>query len=126
MQPAASTDYELATGGVPAISLEMWVLCEVRMPEAGSGGDISNSVISQGCENASAESLSPQLWQVTKSSLPLTAGMFRGLQGRESRLSPQGCVLLEGRPGAQATSTPCVSLLRSPDRHGFPVSGKAK
>lgn len=35
MQPAASTDYELATGGVPAISLEMWVLCDVRMPEAG-------------------------------------------------------------------------------------------
>lgn len=34
MQPAASTDYELAAGGVPAISLEMWVLCEVRMPEA--------------------------------------------------------------------------------------------
>lgn len=37
MQPAASTDYELAMGGVSAISLEMWVLCEVRMPEAGKG-----------------------------------------------------------------------------------------
>lgn len=24
-------------GGVTAISLEMWVLCEVRMPEAGRG-----------------------------------------------------------------------------------------
>lgn len=70
MQPAASTDYELATGGVPAISLEMWVLCDVRMPEAGRGGDISNSVIRQGCENASAESLSHQQWQVTKSPLP--------------------------------------------------------
>lgn len=30
-------DYELAMGGVPAISLEMWILCEVRMPEAGRG-----------------------------------------------------------------------------------------
>lgn len=29
----ATTDYELASGGVPAISLEIRVLCEVRMLE---------------------------------------------------------------------------------------------